>query len=83
MLLEEDGRVDGAVERRIGSGEIELQVRDAGDAEVELRPLRIILAQTPKLVLDIAAETGFRSPSSFSRAFRRRYGVTPRAIRKA
>ena len=40
------------------------------------------LAQTSKPILDIAAETGFRSPSAFSRAFHRRYGVSPRAIRK-
>ena len=40
------------------------------------------LAQTSKPIVDIAVETGFRSPSAFSRAFHRRYGVTPRAIRR-
>lgn len=33
-------------------------------------------------VLEIALETGFANPETFTRAFRRRFGVTPSAIRK-
>ena len=40
------------------------------------------LAQTRKLIIDIAFEYGYSTPESFLRAFKARYGVTPRAFRK-
>jgi AraC-like DNA-binding protein len=39
-------------------------------------------AQRPKRISDIAAEGGFGDLSTFNRAFRRRFGDTPRAVRE-
>lgn len=36
-------------------------------------------ARSPRSVTDVALATGFASPAAFSRAFKRRHGMTPRA----
>ncbi|MBR2515515.1 MAG: GlxA family transcriptional regulator [Halomonas sp.] len=41
-----------------------------------------LLCQTPHSIMDISLACGFASPSSFSRAFRHHYGVTPRQLRQ-
>lgn len=40
------------------------------------------LVHTSKKVIDIALELQFESPESFARAFKKRYGVTPREYRR-
>lgn len=41
-----------------------------------------LLLTSPATVLDIALETGFESHETFTRAFRRRFGESPSAVRK-
>lgn len=41
-----------------------------------------LLCETPHSIMDISLACGFASPSSFSRAFRHRYGATPRQLRQ-
>lgn len=40
-----------------------------------------LLVNTQRKVLDIALECGFRTPETFSRAFRKMYGIMPRECR--
>lgn len=48
-----------------------------------LRKARIaILLQPERTILDIGLETGFQSPSHFSRSFVREFGMTPSAMRR-
>jgi AraC family transcriptional regulator len=42
-----------------------------------------LLKGTSKSVQEIALDCGYQNPSAFSRAFRRRFGVTPLGHRKA
>lgn len=51
-------------------------------AHLRLASAQRKLVQASQPILEIAAESGFRSPSAFTRAFQRHYGVTPRASRK-
>ena len=46
------------------------------------RAATLLSARPDRPVTDIALETGFASPSSFSRAFREAYGVSPTEWRK-
>src|SRR5262249_54614964 len=50
-----------------------------------LRPdvARRLLAQSRRSLVEIAVACGFASASAFSRAFRRRYGTSPRLLRRA
>lgn len=41
-----------------------------------------LLLTTRTTILDIALETGFESHETFTRAFRRRFGVTPSSFRR-
>jgi AraC family transcriptional activator of tynA and feaB len=41
------------------------------------------LAQSDRAIGDIAHAVGFRDPSYFARAFKTRYGITPRVARRA
>lgn len=41
-----------------------------------------LLLTSRATVLDIALETGFENPETFTRAFRARFGITPSAFRK-
>ena len=41
-----------------------------------------LLLTSPTTILEIALETGWESHETFSRAFRRRFGVTPSSFRK-
>lgn len=41
-----------------------------------------LLSETPYDITQIALACGFASPSSFTRAFRRRHGLTPSALRR-
>jgi AraC family transcriptional activator of mtrCDE len=52
-------------------------------AELRLSLARRRLSATTLSLAQIAAEIGYRSESSFSRAFRRRFGVTPGETRKS
>lgn len=45
------------------------------------RAATLLSARSERLVTEIALETGFASPSSFSRAFREAYGMSPTAWR--
>ncbi|WP_127104040.1 GlxA family transcriptional regulator [Pararhodobacter zhoushanensis] len=49
--------------------------------ELRLQAARRMMADTTHPIQDIALRTGFADRSSFSRAFRRRFGVAPRAAR--
>lgn len=49
--------------------------------ELRLQAARRMMADTTHPIQEIALRTGFADRSSFSRAFRRRFGVAPRAAR--
>lgn len=49
--------------------------------EARLSRAQRLLAQSPLSVQQIAAEVGFPNPANFATAFRRRFGMTPRAAR--
>jgi AraC-like DNA-binding protein len=51
--------------------------------ELQLLKARQLLAETPMPVIHIAAASGFREQGNFSSAFKRRFGVTPSAWRRA
>ena len=51
--------------------------------ELRLATARRLLQQTGRSVLDISLASGFGSSSSFARAFARRYGRSPRTVRRA
>lgn len=51
--------------------------------EVRLRRAAMLLATTPADILDIAVDCGFENLSYFYRRFRRQFGKSPRAWRKA
>ena len=42
----------------------------------------VLLAETPRSVIDVSTEVGFESPSGFTRAFRALTGETPAAFRR-
>jgi AraC family transcriptional regulator of adaptative response / methylphosphotriester-DNA alkyltransferase methyltransferase len=48
---------------------------------VRLRNAAELLAHQPLTVTDVARLVGYRQPSHFVKAFRRRYGATPGAFR--
>jgi AraC-like DNA-binding protein len=48
---------------------------------VRLRNAAELLAHQPLTVIDVARLVGYRQPSHFVKAFRRRYGATPGAFR--
>jgi AraC-like DNA-binding protein len=48
---------------------------------VRLRNAAELLADQPLTVTDVARLVGYRQPSHFVKAFRRRYGTTPGAFR--
>jgi AraC family transcriptional regulator, regulatory protein of adaptative response / methylphosphotriester-DNA alkyltransferase methyltransferase len=48
---------------------------------VRLRNAAELLARQPLTVIDVARLVGYRQPSHFVKAFRRRYGVTPGGFR--
>lgn len=50
--------------------------------ELRLRRAKILLAQSTMSILEIAVACGFVSASHFSRRYRARFGVAPRADRK-
>jgi AraC family transcriptional regulator of adaptative response / methylphosphotriester-DNA alkyltransferase methyltransferase len=50
---------------------------------VRLRNAAELLAHQPLTVTDVARLVGYRQPSHFVKAFRRRYGMTPGAFRDA
>jgi AraC family transcriptional regulator of adaptative response / methylphosphotriester-DNA alkyltransferase methyltransferase len=50
---------------------------------VRLRNATELLARQPLTVTDVARLVGYRQPSHFVKAFRRRYGMTPGAFRVA
>jgi AraC-like DNA-binding protein len=50
---------------------------------VRLRNAAELLAHQPVTVTDVARLVGYRQPSHFVKAFRRRFGVTPGAFRDA
>lgn len=50
--------------------------------DLRLQAARRMLTDTTHPLADIALRTGFSSPSTLSRAFRRRYGQPPGALRK-
>ena len=50
---------------------------------VRLRNAAELLAHQPLTVTDVARLVGYRQPSHFVKAFRRRFGVTPGAFREA
>lgn len=49
---------------------------------LRLANARRLLQETRRSVIEIALASGFASASAFARAFRRRFGCTPRSIRK-
>ncbi|MBM3597284.1 MAG: GlxA family transcriptional regulator [Alphaproteobacteria bacterium] len=51
--------------------------------ELRLATARRLLLQSRRSVLEVALASGFASATSFSRAFARRYGRSPRAVRRA
>jgi transcriptional regulator GlxA family with amidase domain len=48
---------------------------------LRLQAARRLLTDTRHPLADVALRTGFSSPSSLSRAFRRRFGMPPGALR--
>jgi len=50
---------------------------------LRLQAARRMLAETRHPLAEIALRTGFTSPATLSRAFRRAYGIAPGAIRKS
>ena len=44
---------------------------------------RRLLAETPVPLIEVAAQSGYRSEASFGRAFKRHFGRTPASIRRA
>jgi AraC-like DNA-binding protein len=50
---------------------------------VRLRNAAELLAHQPLTVTDVARLVGYRQPSHFVKAFRRRFGITPGAFRDA
>ena len=50
-------------------------------SETRLHHSRRWLEQTEKPILEIAMELGYRDASNFTRAFRRRLGISPQAFR--
>jgi AraC-like DNA-binding protein len=61
--------------------EIGLTTFDAHLRSVRLRNAADLLAHQPLTVTDVARLVGYRQPSHFVKAFRRRYGTTPGAFR--
>lgn len=51
--------------------------------EVRLQAAQRMLVDTRHPLALVAARTGFSSPATFARAFRRRFGQTPSALRRA
>lgn len=51
--------------------------------DLRLQAARRMMADTAHPVRDVALRCGFGDPTSFSRAFRRRFGITPRQVRQA
>ena len=51
--------------------------------QVRLQNAAALLRSSSRTITDIALDCGFTSPSRFSDAFRRRYGCTPSAYRRA
>lgn len=51
--------------------------------ELRIRHAAMLLSTTPADILDIASECGFDNISYFYRRFRRQFGTSPRAYRKA
>ncbi len=50
--------------------------------DLRLDAARRLLQQTERSLMEIAVACGFASASAFSRAFRRRYGRSPRDVRR-
>jgi transcriptional regulator GlxA family with amidase domain len=50
--------------------------------EIRLQAAQRMLVDTRHPLALVAARTGFTSPAVFSRAFRRRFGTTPSALRR-
>lgn len=50
--------------------------------ELRLQAARRMMADTRHPIREIALRCGFADPSSFSRAFSRRFGIAPREVRK-
>ncbi len=50
--------------------------------QIRLRKAEHLLTQTPMPITEIAAACGYQSPSHFTRAFSRAYGVTPMDYRR-
>jgi transcriptional regulator GlxA family with amidase domain len=51
--------------------------------DLRLQAARRMLTDTRHPVQEVALRTGFSSPAVFARAFRRRFGTSPRATRPA
>jgi transcriptional regulator GlxA family with amidase domain len=51
--------------------------------ELRLRRARLLLLQSPLPILEVAIATGFVSSSHFARAFKKRFGFSPRVQRQA
>ncbi|MCB9282917.1 MAG: response regulator [Lewinellaceae bacterium] len=49
---------------------------------IRLHKARLLLEATGKNIGEVSAETGFKDLSTFSRSFRREFGVNPREVRK-
>ena len=67
-------------ERRLLEGQAAELVERCGDIPVD-PGARELLAGTALPIAEIAEQCGFPDASNFSRAFRRRYGVSPSSLR--
>jgi two-component system response regulator YesN len=47
-----------------------------------MRQAAVLLADPAQLVKEVAARVGYPDPNNFSTAFKRFYGVPPRAFRR-
>ncbi|MGH9900768.1 MAG: helix-turn-helix domain-containing protein [Pyrinomonadaceae bacterium] len=50
--------------------------------EVRLQKARRLVEENDRPVAEVCVAVGFEDPSSFARLFRRRFGRTPRALRR-
>jgi len=50
---------------------------------VRMRRAAVLLSRTSATVAEISETVGYREPSQFRKAFKRRYGLTPAGLRRS